>query len=157
MADPIEIELASLLATTEPAARLERALLRIGAHFQAISGTIHALRPDALLGLVASFGVPEPLLPIVSRLPIGKGIAGAAAQRRAPVTLCNLQADDSGVARPAAKFTGVEGAIAVPILDGEQLIGVLGIGRADVHAYSPQETDQLVRLAGLLIPALRHG
>jgi hypothetical protein len=40
--------------------------------------------------------------------------------------MCNLQIDDSGVARPAAKETKVEGSIAVPMLLEGKLYGTLG-------------------------------
>ena len=119
----------------------------IGKQFQAATGTVHVLRSDGLLHLVASFGVPPQLIPVISEIPVGKGIAGVAAQRREPVTICNIQKDDSGVSRPGAKSTSVEGAIAVPILDGETLVGVLGIGKAQAHNYSDEEVRLLLRCA----------
>ena len=111
---------------------------------------MHVLGSDGLLHLVASFGVPQQLMPVISKIPVGKGIAGAAAQRREPVTICNIQTDNSGVTRPGAKSTGVESAIAVPILDGERLIGVLGVGRAQAHNYSAEEVRLLLGCAETL-------
>jgi putative methionine-R-sulfoxide reductase with GAF domain len=88
---------------------------------------------------------------VIETIPFGKGIAGVAAQRRKPVTICNIQTDASGITRPGAKSTGVEGAIAVPILDGKKLIGVLGIGKAQAHTYSAAEAKQLRQCAKLFI------
>ena len=84
-----------------------------------------------MLALKASSGIPPHIVAIVQTVPIGKGIAGLAAERREPITICNLQTDTSGQARPAARTTGMEGSIAVPMLtaDGE-LRGVLGIAKA---------------------------
>lgn len=132
-------------------------LLRIGQHFEATTGTIHVANPGDTLTLVASFGVPESLLPVIQTIPFGKGIAGVAAQRRKPITICNIQTDASGITRPGAKATGVEGAIAVPILEGKKLIGVLGIGKAQAHTYSTAEIKELRQHAKLLVEDLQMG
>jgi L-methionine (R)-S-oxide reductase len=131
-------------------ADLQPTLERIGQQFGAVTATVHVLGADGLLHLIASFGVPEQLKPVIGSIPIGKGIAGVAAQRREPVTICNIQTDDSGVARPGAKSMGVEGAIAVPILDGDTLVGVLGIGKAQAHTYSADEVNSLLQWAASL-------
>ena len=44
---------------------------------------------------------------MVKVIPVGKGIAGQVIAQGQPVTMCNLQTDTSGVARPDAKQTGV--------------------------------------------------
>ena len=46
-------------------------------------------------------------------------MAGLAVQRKEPVSVCNLQTDASGAARPGAKATGMEGALVVPIFHRE--------------------------------------
>src|SRR5688572_3635159 len=96
------------------------ALQTIIEHFKADSGTIHMLDSDGILHLkAASKGMPEAVLNVIRRVPVGKGMAGLAAQRREPVTVCNLQTDKSGDVRPGAKKTGMEGAIVAPIFDSE--------------------------------------
>lgn len=78
--------------------------------FNCTTGTIHFLdKKSEVLKLQAHQGVPDFLLPKMSEVPIGKGMAGIAAEHRQPVEMCNLQTDKSGVARPAAKETKVEG------------------------------------------------
>jgi len=108
------------------------------------TGTIHLTGDDGLLRLQAQVGVPEFLLPKIASIPFGKGIAGCAAERKGPVQLCNLQADTSGVARPEAKATGVNGSLAVPILgpDG-RVLGVIGIGKTVPHDFTAEETARL--------------
>jgi signal transduction protein with GAF and PtsI domain len=122
------------------------------AHFGAQAGTIHLLTPgtsgsDPLLHLRASSGLPPHIVAIVQTVPIGKGIAGLAAERREPITICNLQTDTSGQARPAARTTGMEGSIAVPMLtqDGD-LRGVLGVAKATAYDWSPEETAMLLQI-----------
>ena len=99
---------------------------------------------DSMLHLKAQVGIPEFLLPKVSQIPIGKGMAGIAAERREPVEMCNLQTDTSGVARPAAKETKVEGSIAVPLMLGGFLYGTLGIAKPVPYEFTEEERDELM-------------
>jgi signal transduction protein with GAF and PtsI domain len=133
-----------LLQQLSSARDLDEALRLIIAHFKADSGTIHMME-DGVLKLRASHGIPEVVLNMVRSVPIGKGMAGLAAQRRECVTVCNLQTDSSGDVRPGAKKTGMEGAIAVPILDRSGgVVGVLGIANRNERTFSDAEQKLLV-------------
>ena len=117
------------------------------ATFDCTTGTLHRLDPETdLLMLVTYAGMPEFLLPKISRIPIGKGMAGIAAERREAVQLCNLQTDESGVARPAARETKVEGSIAVPLLLDGTLHGTLGIAKPTPYEFTDDEIAALTRL-----------
>jgi len=120
------------------------------------TGTLHRLDPDSnLLKLVAQIGIPTELLDKVNTIPIGKGIAGAAAETRDAVQLCNLQTDTSGVAKPDAKKTQVAGSLAVPIIgDKDQVLGTLGVGMFEPHEFNEEETETLWSIARWLAPAL---
>ena len=110
------------------------------------TGTIHRTAPDgATLALVSQIGVPEMLMEKIAIIPFGKGIAGAAAERKEPVELCNLQQDLGGVAKPDARQTGVAGSIALPIFatDSSQVIGTLGIGKYVPYDFTDQEKQSL--------------
>ena len=108
------------------------------------TGTIHRTGADGELKLAAQVGVPDFLLPRIASIPFGKGIAGGAAERKGPVQLCNLQTDTSGVARPEAKATGVNGSLAVPVLgEDDRVRGVLGIGKSVPHEFTAAETARL--------------
>jgi L-methionine (R)-S-oxide reductase len=115
-------------------------------HFTAEMGMIHRLDPgEGHLDLVAtSDGVPEPVLAASRRIPLGKGIAGATAQTGKPVSICNIQTDQSGVVRPGAKATGAQGALCVPIFAGERIVGTLGIGVRGERTFSEAETEELL-------------
>tara|TARA_R110002096_G_scaffold199271_12_gene383114 strand:+ start:4303 stop:4773 length:471 start_codon:yes stop_codon:yes gene_type:complete len=120
------------------------------------TGTLHRVNPEtSMLELVTQVGIPEELMPKVQVIPIGKGIAGAAAERREPVQICNLQTDTSGVARPDAKKTQVAGSLAVPILEGEKLLGTLGVGKRTPHDFDEAETETLGKIAHWLIPLVK--
>jgi putative methionine-R-sulfoxide reductase with GAF domain len=117
------------------------------AAFDCTTGTIHTLDPETqLLMLRAMQGIPEFLLPKMSQIPIGKGMAGIAAERREPVEMCNLQTDASGVARPAAKETKVEGSIATPMLLDGKLYGVIGIAKPVPYDFTETETGDLMKI-----------
>ena len=93
-------------------------------------------------------------MPVVEVIPVGKGIAGAAAERREPVELCNLQADLGGVAKEGARQTNVQGSIAVPILEGESLKGTLGIGKMVPYDFSESEKATLLLIAADMAPKI---
>ena len=115
--------------------------------FGCTTGTLHRFdTADQHLKLVAHRGIPPQLLPVIQSIPIGKGIAGAAAESRAPVELCNLQTDTSGVAKPGAKQTQVQGSLAVPVLDGDRLCGTLGIGKLTAYEFTAEEKEQLIAI-----------
>ncbi len=73
---------------------------------QADTGTIHLIE-DGVLILKAHAGVPSPVVEIVTRAPIGRGMAGLAAERNEVVTSCNIQADPTGKIPAGARETGV--------------------------------------------------
>ena len=137
-------------------ARFEAALEVIAEAFEARTATLHRKRPgEESLELVASRGLPGKLLSATTAIPFGKGMAGLCAVRREPVTVCNLQTDSSGCARPAARETGVAGAVVVPILAaGGELVGTLGVGKPEAHTYTEAEMALLRDCAGVLAAAL---
>jgi GAF domain-containing protein len=130
---------------------LEPVLRAVLKQFNSETGTIHKLDADTqLLHLAAQAGLPPQMLDVVKTIPVGKGIAGETAAKRMPVTICNLQTDQSGVAKPGAKQTGVGGALCVPIASGDTLLGTFGIGTLREHEYSAAEINLLMDVAKLV-------
>lgn len=125
------------------------------ADFSGTTGTLHRLDPaDGLLKLVAQRGIPEKLLPMVAAIPVGKGIAGVAAERREPVELCNLQVDLGGVAKEGARATNVQGSLAVPCLHEGALKGTLGVGMSTPHDFTEEEKSKLMTIAAAVAARL---
>ena len=117
-------------------------------NFACPTGTLHRLDADSqILKLVVQRGIPEVVLPMVSNIPVGKGMAGICAERREAVQTCNLQTDNSGVIRPGAKETRMEGAITVPILRAGVLLGTLGIAKPVAYDFSSEETQSLLAIS----------
>lgn len=132
---------------------LQKALELILAAFEAATGTIHRADNDArFLHIAAHQGIPEKVLEVTATIPFGKGMAGICWERAEPVTVCNLQTDDSGVAKPGAKLTQVEGAVVIPIFaeDRAAVIGTLGIGKTTAHDYTEEEIAILEECAAVL-------
>jgi L-methionine (R)-S-oxide reductase len=138
--------IAEALSSPNPAAPVLAAAL---AQYGCQTGTVHVLR-DGQLKLSAYVNIPAQLVPIIETVPIGKGIAGLAAERREAVSLCNLQTDTSGQARPNAKQTGMEGAVAVPMLVDGDLRGVFGIAKVTAYDWSDAEKAEIMELAAEL-------
>ncbi|MCR9246628.1 MAG: GAF domain-containing protein [bacterium] len=123
-------------------------------HFDCVVGTVHVLQDDRVLHLTADRGLPPPVRDKVAMVPIGKGMAGIAAERREPVQVCNLQTDDSGVVRPGAKLTQMEGSIAIPMLDGDRLTGVLGVAKPVAYDFTDEESATLMAVGAKAAAAL---
>jgi len=126
----------------------QEVLSSIISSYDCTTGTLHFLEINtSLLKIQAYQGIPEFLLPKLSIIPIGKGMAGIAAERREAVEMCNLQTDTSGVARPAAKETKVEGSIAVPMLFDGSLYGTLGIAKPIPYDFTKEQVISLLEIA----------
>ena len=124
----------------------EKKLQGAMAEFGCQTGTLH--RADGeWLHLVAQAGVPDFLLEKITRIPFGKGIAGVAAETKAPVELCNLQQDLGGVAKEDARKTGVSGSLAVPILAEDGVVlGTLGVGKVTPYEFTEVEKERLAEI-----------
>jgi GAF domain-containing protein len=152
MTQPLVESVRHILTGASEAERFRVALAAVVRHFGADMGMIHRLDPaDRHLELVAtSDGVPEPVLAAARRIPLGKGIAGETALTGKPVSMCNLQTDTSGVARPGAKATGAQGTLCVPVFRGDQVVGTLGIGVRGERTFTDAETEELLAAGRVL-------
>jgi L-methionine (R)-S-oxide reductase len=131
--------------------KLEMILALVLDSLQCSVGTVHFLdESSGVLMLRAAKGVPDMVLDRVRLVPVGKGMAGLAAERRQPVQVCNLQSDQSGVANPIARETKMEGSIAVPMLVGERLRGVLGVAKPVTYEFDQAEIDLLLQIGSLI-------
>jgi len=144
----------SLLAASGRAGMGE-VLDRVLAHFDCVTGTVHLLGEDGMLDLLAQRGIPDSIIDKVSKIPVGKGMAGLAAERRKPVQVCNLQSDASGDVRPAAKDTRMEGSVAAPMFsDSGELVGTLGVAKPVAYDFTDEEIALLEALGRTIAGAL---
>jgi len=130
---------------------LEQSLRAVLEHFHSETGTIHLLdREQQLLHLAAQLGLPPQMTDLIRVIPVGKGIAGQTVARGQPVTMCTLQTDTSGVARPGARQSGIGGMVCVPLRNGEAIVGAIGIGTTRPYEYTPDETRQLEEIGSVI-------
>jgi L-methionine (R)-S-oxide reductase len=122
-----------------------------------VSGTVHLLEPGgAIMHLLASTDIPPVVLDKIRQIPVGKGMGGVAVEKKQPVTTCNLQTDDAGgIIRQGARATGAQGAVAVPMMVGDEAVGALGVATKEPRDFSRLEIDQILALASALGLALR--
>lgn len=116
----------------------------------AFSGTVHIVHHQQL-ALVASHNIPDAVRQVIETIPSGKGIAGQAWARGESVQVCNLQTDANPVIRPEARHVPAEGALAVPVYDGDGHVrAIVGFGFSTKEAL----TDPLVKAVELLAKTL---
>jgi GAF domain-containing protein len=127
------------------------ALDRILTKFSADSGTIHTLGTDGVLHLqAASAGIPQVVLDTIKDVPVGKGMAGLAVERKQAVNACNIQTDSTGDVRPGARATGLQGSIVVPMLRGDEAIGALGVANRSERTFTVAEEELLLEVGRVL-------
>jgi hypothetical protein len=85
----------------------------LGRH-QAVAGTVHVVRGD-VLEIAGAVNIPPKVQEVTAKIPMGKGMAGIAWQRDAPIQTCNLQDDASGNVKPGAKAVDARAAVALPV------------------------------------------
>lgn len=123
----------------------QEALTLVVGELGADSGTIHYLGADGFLHLAAaSAGMPEQVLAMIQIIPVGKGMAGLAVERREPVNACNIQTDSSGDVRPGARATAMAGALVVPIFRDDEVIGALGVANRSERTFTDLEIARLI-------------
>ena len=125
---------------------LESLLAAVGG----VAGTVHVQRDDDLY-LTAAHNIPPPVVAVVAHVPHGKGMAGVAQVKKAPVQTCNLQTDQTGNIKPGAKAVDAQAAVALPVFDGEGAVrAIVGIAWADERQIDPAQEQSLMKMAAAL-------
>jgi GAF domain-containing protein len=85
-----------------------------------------------------------------TRIPIGRGICGAAAAEKATIIVDDVNADP----RYLACSIETKSEIVVPIMDGGTVLGEIDIDSDQPAAFGPADRALLEQVAGLLAEAL---
>ncbi len=156
--DPILEQIDRQLAASTDAVALAKVLDQTLARFDCVVGTLHRWNPATRrLEILVHRGIPDAIMDRVRSIPIGKGMAGVAAERREPVQVCNLQTDDSGVVKPGAKLTQMEGSLAAPMLAGGDLLGVIGVAKPQAYEFTKAEENLLLQIGSIIAGHFRVG
>lgn len=118
----------------------------------ALAGTVHRRR-GALLELTAAHNIPPAVVERTRAIPRGKGMAGLAWQRAAPVSTCDLQTEPNDDVRPGARAVDAGQAVALPVFgDGEEApIAVVGFAFRDPGDFDAERLARLARMAATLV------
>lgn len=109
----------------------------------AVAGTVHAVAGE-VLALRAAINIPPPVVVVTQSIPSGKGMAGLAWERDAPVHTCNLKSDETGDVRPGARAVDASAAVALPVHGEDGAVrGVVGIAWMGERTISESELAAL--------------
>ena len=87
------------------------------------------------------------------RVPVGIGFAGRIARTKEPVRLD--QVDSTTVANPILWEKGIRTMLGVPLQVGDELIGVLHVGRLHLHPFNDADAELLQVVAERLAGAIQ--
>ncbi|GAB2979158.1 hypothetical protein GCM10023080_050770 [Streptomyces pseudoechinosporeus] len=119
-------------------------------------GSVHLAEPaeEGEIVLVAAHNLPPAVQNGTSVIPIGKGMAGTAAQRRAPVAISDFPNDTSGVAVRQGRAAGSKGSLTLPVFapdDDTRLLAVVGLGFKDVREFADEEIEMYKKSAATVL------
>jgi L-methionine (R)-S-oxide reductase len=116
------------------------------------AGTVHLVADDdsTRLELAASLNIPPKVVEVTRVIPRGKGMAGLALERQAPVSTCNLATDTTGDVRPGAKAVDARAAVALPVRGAGGVRAVVGIAYADERTLTDADLERLGTAAASL-------
>jgi L-methionine (R)-S-oxide reductase len=86
-----------------------------------------------------------------TRIPLGRGICGAAAAEKATIIVDDVNADP----RYLACSVETKSEIVVPIMDGHDVLGEIDIDSDRPAAFGADDRELLETVAALLVPAIR--
>ncbi len=90
--------------------------------------------------------------PACVRIAVGKGVCGTAAQRRGTIVVPDVHTFPGHIACDEASRSE----IVVPLIDGENLLGVLDIDSPRLARFDEADRLGLERLAGIFVAACRE-
>jgi L-methionine (R)-S-oxide reductase len=140
--------------------RIETAISQEPDPVRAMELTVRILADDVedynWVGIYVLYGNELALGPFVgkpsphTRIPLGRGICGAAASEKATIIVDDVQKDPRYLACSAE----TRSEIVVPIMQGDEVLGELDVDSDRLAAFGPQDRELLERVAGRLAPRL---
>lgn len=123
--------------------------------------SVYVADPAAgVLVLAATHGLARAAVGFVT-LKVGEGVSGQAAAHSRPIAAADVSTDAAFTVIPGFDQSRFRSILAVPVLAGEQVVGVLNVQTVATHLYAPDERHQLTAIAelftGLVIRLLSDG
>jgi signal transduction histidine kinase len=79
------------------------------------------------------------------RIPIGRGFAGRIAAERRPIVL--EQVDQANILNPILRETGIKSLLGVPLIVGDNVLGVLHVGTLEPRTFTDDDVELLELVA----------
>lgn len=90
---------------------------------------------------------------LATRVPVGQGFAGRIASTRKPFVLREITTDN--MLNPVLRLHGVHSVLGVPLVDGDELIGVLHVGSRTPRTFTSDDESTLAELSHRVADAVR--
>jgi diguanylate cyclase (GGDEF)-like protein/PAS domain S-box-containing protein len=113
------------------------------------------VRPAASAGEVGNFFETAPLA-ITETKPGGHGLAGRAMREKTPVISNDVQGDPQRMMKRELAERGIRSLVIMPLIVGNQAIGVLALYAAEIGVFDQDEMRLLLELAGDIAFAVEH-
>ena len=97
--------------------------------------------------------VPVPLPPVVA---FGEGVAGRVADAKQPIYVDDVSQDSRALSAEWARETGIQRMLSVPILTGDDLLGVLSVRSRTDELATDENRALVISLAGRAALALQN-
>ncbi|WP_037307863.1 PP2C family protein-serine/threonine phosphatase [Amycolatopsis orientalis] len=141
------------LANLGPGKVIATILERVREVFGVDTATVLRHEPEAqVLHAIAASGIEEEVFQDV-RVPVGAGFAGRVAAERSPVVLD--QVDETTVVNALLRERGLRTMLGVPMLSGDELVGVLHVGSVTPREFVEADVELLRLVAARLALAVQ--
>lgn len=127
-------------------ARLDKIVMTIAHEMAADVCSCYVMRAGEVLELFATIGLNQDAVH-KTRMRVGEGLIGDVAAHSLPVALADARSHPNFAYRPETGEDPFNGFLAVPILRGGRVRGVLAIQHKDSRNYDEQEVETLQTIA----------
>lgn len=139
-----------------PQMRLDQLVKVIASEFLSEVCSIYLLRAGDVLELFASEGLNANAVHL-TRLQVGEGLVGEIALTAEPLNLAQAEKHPKFAYRPETGEEQYHGFVGVPILRGEQVVGVLVVQSREARHYTNDQIELLQTVAMVLAELIGSG
>ncbi|WP_240002330.1 phosphoenolpyruvate--protein phosphotransferase [Oleisolibacter albus] len=136
--------------------RLDKIVKTIAHEMAADVCSCYVMRAGEVLELFATIGL-NPDAVHKTRMRVSEGLIGDVAARARPIALANAQSHPNFAYRPETGEDPFHGFLAVPILRGSRVRGVLAIQHTERRDYDEQEVETLQTIAMIVAELVATG